>query len=444
MKKVILPVLLCSFLAYALNDYSTPNDFTNGATIYAADFTENNDSDKVWKNALNDSLDQKFVRFKDFERGDSTLSRFQADTANIETLHVDRLEPDTLKGRPFADTLDVGYVNVLDSVKITGHLKVTQDVRTDSLIATTGAVVGHDLVADSLLANGMRSYGDLTADSVIGVTGMRSAGTASVDSLFSTKGIKATTATLSGAATVGGTVSADSVFSTKGIKATTATLSGAATVGGTASVDSLFSTKGVLCSQINTGEGLTEVYAMDQNLRITDSPTFATLEVDGVTIGINTLTTTEWTNLDGQDQAVKTTSDVIFDSIAVTDDITVAGDIYTVDWTDYFSTSTKTGWADTPTGNIWYKVIGDIVYVNFYVTGTSNSTGTGFTIPYAPSFASEIACMGVDNGSLLASPPCVVLSASNATVSIGSDFATPAGWTNSGTKTVRGQFFYKK
>ena len=52
-----------------------------------------------------------------------------------------------------------------------------------------------------------------------------------------------------------------------------------------------------------------------QDIATTSSPTFATPTVTGITIGANTLNTSEWAFLDGQDQAVKTVSSPTFANI---------------------------------------------------------------------------------------------------------------------------------
>ena len=48
--------------------------------------------------------------------------------------------------------------------------------------------------------------------------------------------------------------------------------------------------------------------SLPQDIGTSSSPTFATPIVTGLTIGANTLTTSEWAFLDGQDQSVFTTS----------------------------------------------------------------------------------------------------------------------------------------
>ena len=69
-------------------------------------------------------------------------------------------------------------------------------------------------------------------------------------------------------------------------------------------------TSGITVANINTGQGATEVYAMDQNVRTTDAVTFASASV-------GTLNTGQGANeLYDMDQNVLTTSDVNFNSVS--------------------------------------------------------------------------------------------------------------------------------
>lgn len=65
--------------------------------------------------------------------------------------------------------------------------------------------------------------------------------------------------------------------------------------------------------------------------------------------------------------------------------LTPSADFYTVDYTDYSSTSTVVGWSgfDSNAKQIWYKKIGKTVFVWFYISGTSNSATHTFTLPFA-------------------------------------------------------------
>jgi hypothetical protein len=66
----------------------------------------------------------------------------------------------------------------------------------------------------------------------------------------------------------------------------------------------------------------------------------------------------------------------------VFDGLVVDGDLVTAEWTDYSSTSTVTGWSSTSVKEIYYKAVGKLVFVAFYIYGTSNATSVTFTIPY--------------------------------------------------------------
>jgi hypothetical protein len=117
-------------------------------------------------------------------------------------------------------------------------------------------------------------------------------------------------------------------------------------------------------------------------------------------------------------------------------------------WIDFSEQSTIVGWSSFTTKRIRYKVVGNIVYVNLTLDGTSNSTSTTFTLPYIPKITSQgIATLTVDNG-VAAITGRFLLTASDITVICGrpssASSVTPIQtWTSSGTKTITGQFFYE-
>ncbi len=59
-----------------------------------------------------------------------------------------------------------------------------------------------------------------------------------------------------------------------------------------------------------------------------------------------------------------------------------AGDIATIPWTDYSATSTIVGWTSYTTKKIFYKKSGKLVFVQYHISGTSDSITTTFTLPY--------------------------------------------------------------
>jgi len=116
-------------------------------------------------------------------------------------------------------------------------------------------------------------------------------------------------------------------------------------------------------------------------------------------------------------------------------------------WTDYSTTSTTVGWSSISTKQIYTKKIGTTVFVAFYITGTSNSTSTTFTVPYASASVVVIQTglsYAVDNSAALGYQPGIYLQ--NGLSAVGCFPAisnTGIGWTASGTKTVCGQFWYE-
>jgi len=115
-------------------------------------------------------------------------------------------------------------------------------------------------------------------------------------------------------------------------------------------------------------------------------------------------------------------------------------------WTDYFASSTIVGWAASPTGAIWCKQVGSMMFVKFYITGTSNAQGTTFTLPVANNNDFDVylpAGYTVNNGVASVNPGCIRPNKNYATVNLFRDITTGLAWTTSGIKTVHGEFFYE-
>jgi hypothetical protein len=117
------------------------------------------------------------------------------------------------------------------------------------------------------------------------------------------------------------------------------------------------------------------------------------------------------------------------------------GDVYTQGWTSY--ASTVNGWSSFTTKLVYYKTVGDLVYVWFHIDGTSNQTYASMTVPYTSN--SSIQSQGViriinsgTSGSGIYNHPT---SSSQVTF-----FRTVGGasWTASGQKLVIGQFVYQR
>jgi predicted HAD superfamily Cof-like phosphohydrolase len=118
-------------------------------------------------------------------------------------------------------------------------------------------------------------------------------------------------------------------------------------------------------------------------------------------------------------------------------------DIYSVPWTDYSEVSTITGFATFTTKQIYYKKIGKLFVFDFELGGTSNSNQTRFSLPSPPlldfGFSQSYTR---DSGTAQTSLGRGVYSSANAAILCFKDGAS-ASWTNTGTKTTRGQFFYE-
>jgi hypothetical protein len=108
-------------------------------------------------------------------------------------------------------------------------------------------------------------------------------------------------------------------------------------------------------------------------------------------------------------------------------------------WVDYSSTSTVVGWSSTPTKIIRYRIIGKQMFVQFNLSGTSNSTAASFTLPNnATALNMNIFAYAINNGAFVSSVTHGSIASGSNTLSI---FPNNALWTASGTKTTSGQFF---
>ena len=124
----------------------------------------------------------------------------------------------------------------------------------------------------------------------------------------------------------------------------------------------------------------------------------------------------------------------------------ITGDLYTVAWTDYSAMSTVVGWSAFTTKLVFYKRIGNLVYFEFFIAGTSNTTGVSFTLPYSSNASGLIGeglvSRAVDNGVAITTACAWELSASDNIVRCYTNHALGA-WTNIGTKRVIGKGWYE-
>lgn len=134
-------------------------------------------------------------------------------------------------------------------------------------------------------------------------------------------------------------------------------------------------------------------------------------------------------------------------TLAVTGAATFTGDVLTVAQTDYYASSTITGWSSLTAGRryIVYKKIGKMVFVNFHLEGTSNATSVSFTLPYAArtqygTFGGSLT-LTYDNSALITAAGKVEIAGGASTATCYSNGGAGA-WTAANNKIVAGSFWY--
>ena len=95
------------------------------------------------------------------------------------------------------------------------------------------------------------------------------------------------------------------------------------------------------------------------------------------------------------------------------------------------------GFSGTPTGTFKFSIIGRLVQVRVFVTGTSNATTLTFTLPVACSSNVYSFCRALDNTSTYITG-LIVIGSSTATCYTS---VTANPWTNSGTKSIENAIF---
>lgn len=106
--------------------------------------------------------------------------------------------------------------------------------------------------------------------------------------------------------------------------------------------------------------------------------------------------------------------------------------------------STLTGWAATPNQQFTYVVIGKLLLMSFYAAGTSNATSARATLPAGITGATQgvsqyLPCRITNAGTLQAAPGMAVLASNGTYIDFYLNYAG-ALFTNSGTKTISGNF----
>jgi len=179
----------------------------------------------------------------------------------------------------------------------------------------------------------------------------------------------------------------------------------------------------------------------------------------GVDINVNRITATGNVSVNGAvtlaNTLAVTGATTVANTLVVTGDTTlsntlaVVGDIYTNAAADYYASSVIVGWSSLTSGRryIFCKKVGKIVFVDFHLEGTSNSTAVSFTVPY-PSKSQYGQFGGVlsltyDNTLLVSSAPgrCSIDGGGSTTVNCYKDSGVGA-WTASGNKIAEASFWY--
>jgi len=134
---------------------------------------------------------------------------------------------------------------------------------------------------------------------------------------------------------------------------------------------------------------------------------------------------------------VAPSQNAVFDALALKTDKT--------DWVDYTAISTIVGWSSfTANKFIWYKIIDGIMFVNFYLEGTSNATTATFTLPNVNTMLyMSLSAFIINNGGITTNQVGrITVPNGSSTVTVNRDNVGIA-FTPSGSKTIAGQFFIK-
>jgi len=115
------------------------------------------------------------------------------------------------------------------------------------------------------------------------------------------------------------------------------------------------------------------------------------------------------------------------------------GDVYTEDFTDWSGSVSCYGWSSYTTKIFYYKKIGKLLFVEYYIGGTSSQTYANISLPYTKGAGAIQSIIRACNDGNWINGLAIVVSS---TAQI--DFYSSAGggtWVNSGTKVVTGQFW---
>lgn len=130
--------------------------------------------------------------------------------------------------------------------------------------------------------------------------------------------------------------------------------------------------------------------------------------------------------------------------LSSTDWSTFNGKLSNNAWIDYSATSTITGWASFTLKQLKYKIVGNMMFVNYALYGTSNANTTSFTLPNNAIVQTENPNRSQNNG-VWYHGFGIILPASNLVTFNYWQLVTSytPTWTASGSKVVSGQICFE-
>jgi hypothetical protein len=104
-------------------------------------------------------------------------------------------------------------------------------------------------------------------------------------------------------------------------------------------------------------------------------------------------------------------------------------------WIDFSEQSTIVGWSSFTVRRMLYKRIGDILFLNVAINGTSNSTSATFTLPFVFRTNATIPMSYITNNGVNAMGGFAQVSANTNNIILWRPILT-SSWTASGTKEI--------
>jgi hypothetical protein len=131
----------------------------------------------------------------------------------------------------------------------------------------------------------------------------------------------------------------------------------------------------------------------------------------------------------------------IFGGKVTADSLVVGTDTFALadGYVDYSATTTLTGFSSTTAKEVYYKRLGSLLFVRYFIQGTSNATTFKFTLPYETQVIKIGSVFIIDNGTDYRTGG-ISSTGSNNTISVERDEFTSVPWVASGTKASMNTF----